>query len=181
MNWISTFVLSLYSALSETLQCFNVLINNALECWTVNMQVNVLIFMLHMWIICRKSPSLAHKVVMAGLYRMHQCAIPESECMHFDALMCVRLQCSRSVKLCVAARESGCLNVVRQFLITWPSARAAAEWLTTILEHYWRKPKERRRDQSRPVAEEGNGERWRRMGWEEDSRARKRKQIIIDD
>lgn len=75
--------------------------------------------------------------------------------------MCVRLRCSRSVKLCVAAREPGCLNVVRQFLITWPSARAAAEWLTTILEHYWRKQKERRGDGTRAVTEEEDEERWR--------------------
>lgn len=91
--------------------------------------------------------------------------------------VCVCLRCSRSVKLCVAAREPGCLNVVRQFLITWPSARAAAEWLTTVLEHYWRKQKERRGDGTRPVTEEEDEERWRskKEGMRRGKSCRKRK------
>ncbi len=72
------------------------------------------------------------------------------------------------VCVCVcAAREPRCLNVVRQFLITWPSARAAAEWLTTILEHYWRKHTERRGGEEKPGQ-------WQRMKMRKDGGTEKK-------
>ncbi len=123
-------------------------------------------------VLCRNT-SFAHKVMFARL----QCVRPDSECVCAFAMqereaLCVCVcVCGVCVCVCVcacAAREPRCLNVVRQFLITWPSARAAAEWLTTILEHYWRKHTGMRGGEEKPGQ-------WQRMKMRKDGRTEKKR------